>query len=274
MPELPEVEVARRQLARWAEGRVLSAVRIEDPGVVRPRWSTRPSDGLVDGAERLAPIVGVVAPAPIRHGKRLGWELGPVGLGIHLGMTGRLMRVAGDAVPPHGRFAVRVEGDWLWLEDSRRFGCVVPVASGSLRALLTDGLGPDALLEPPDGPGLQRACGGRRPIKVALMDQSKLAGVGNIQAVEALFLARIAPARRADTLSADEWAALARAIPAQLARTIGFTDADEVQYVTRGGDNPFSVYGRAEQACPRCGAPIATDRHSGRATFWCPGCQT
>jgi formamidopyrimidine-DNA glycosylase len=137
-----------------------------------------------------------------------------------------------------------------------------------------DGAGPDALTEPLDGAGLVAALGGKRAIKVALMDQDRLAGLGNIHAAEACFRAGVAPQRPGASLSPAEWERLAAAIVAQLEATLAGVDpAEELQYVSEGGDNPFAVYGREGEACPRCGGAVAAETQAGRTTFWCPSCQ-
>ncbi len=273
MPELPEVEVARLQLERWAAGQVLKRFRVEDPGVVRPTWSTSPRTAVPDPSEALQGALGATAATPIRRGKRIGWHLGELGLGLHLGMTGRLLRRTDDVVPRFGRLGLHIGDRWIWLDDSRRFGCVVPVSPSELPQLLAAGIGPDALLDPLDGPGLGAVLRSRRPIKVALMDQTKIAGIGNIHAVEALFRARIAPQLRAVDLDAAAWDRLARVLPAQLRQAVADTDGDEVDYVTAGGPNPFAVYNRAGEPCLRCEATVEQTRQAGRATFWCPRCQ-
>ncbi len=83
------------------------------------------------------------------------------------------------------------------------------------------------------------------------------------------------PWTRASSLDSVQWVALAEAIPAQLRRTLAVSDAPEIAYMTDGAhvDNPFEVYGRADEACRRCGGVISSARQGGRVTYWCPGCQ-
>lgn len=260
MPELPEVEVARRQLARWAAGQRIVGVRVEDPTVIR-----------AGEAARLERVVGAVAGEALRHGKRLGWALGELGLVVHLGMSGAWTR--GAPVPRHARLGLGVESGWIWLVDPRRFGSVQIVDARELETALRAGLGPDALLEPLDGPGLAARFGGRGAIKPALLDQARLAGIGNIQATESLWRAGVAPQRAGASLSSEAWDRLARALVEQLVATIEVTDGEEVHYVTAGGPNPFAVYGREGAPCPRCGGRIVRQKQAGRATFHCPVCQ-
>jgi formamidopyrimidine-DNA glycosylase len=116
---------------------------------------------------------------------------------------------------------------------------------------------------------------GRRPVKVALMDQSALAGVGNIYASEALFGARIHPSTPAGDLTEAQADALARQMLAVMQASLEREQDDEIAYLHSGEavENPFRVYGHEGEPCPACGAPIAREVHAGRSTFWCPRCQ-
>lgn len=140
---------------------------------------------------------------------------------------------------------------------------------------LADGHGPDALDALPAPTDLAAALGGRAPLKVALMDQARLAGLGNIHAVEALFRAGLSPNRSGAGVPPAAWEALRAAIAAQLAFGIEDATADEIAYLSDGVHvaNPFAVYGRSGQPCVRCATPIARAVHGGRSTFWCPLCQ-
>lgn len=262
MPELPEVEIARRQLDRWFTGEEVTAEAI-DPAVVRTHLSSRPSDAHPEGPELLRAAVGRAEP-PLRHGKRIAWPFGDNAVLVHLGMTGKLVKgEAGNAV--------RARFDEVGFVDRRRFGCLCVVPRDEVDGHLRANHGPDALDEPLDGAGLKRTFTGRRAIKVALMDQSKLAGLGNIHAAEALWRAQIDPRRRCDQV--QHWDALATAIVAQLQETITAEDAGEIVYVTDGGPNRFAIYGREGESCPRCSAPIERFSQSGRSTFACSSCQ-
>ena len=126
MPELPEVEICRRNLWRWTRGTILNEVQVLDPGAIRPRFSTRPSHAMEDGETALQRLVGHRVIEPERHGKRLGWAFGTHAVGIHLGMTGVFK--PGDP-PRFARVGFRFDHDWLWFVDMRRFGCLVPVES-------------------------------------------------------------------------------------------------------------------------------------------------
>lgn len=276
MPELPEVEICRRNLARWSEGRAVVSWACLEQGAVRGHLSTRPADALPDPAEAVDPLLGRVTTDLVRHGKRIGWWFGDVGLLVHLGMTGRwIRRTPADPVPRSARLGVLLAGDvQLWFVDTRRFGCVVPGTVAVLQGALAAGLGPDALTSPLGGPELAAQFGPRSVIKPALMQQHRLAGVGNIQALEALYRSRISPWSRAASLDGSDWQRLAEAIVEQLEHTIAITDAEDVVYMTDGGgDSPFEVYGRGGEPCRRCGEVILSERQAGRVTLWCPECQ-
>jgi len=275
MPELPEVEIAGRQLHRWLSGRPVDRVVVLDPAVVRSELSTRPSMAVEDGAAVLEALLQGVPERPLRHGKRLGWPWGERGLLIHLGMSGKFVRLPVGEQPPASARVGWVQGEWtVWFVDRRRFGCLVGVEGSAMGAALRAGHGPDALDEALDGPGLAARLTGRRAIKVALLDQARLAGVGNIHAVEALFRAGVDPRLRCDALTERQWARLAEAIPAQLQWVVDAEDRGEIEYITEGGtENPFSVYGREGEECPVCGGLIERIKQSGRGTWFCPSCQ-
>ena len=275
MPELPEAEVCREQLQRWTGGRTLSEVLVPDTAVVRKRLSSRPSDELPGGAGRIAQFVGHTSDRVVRHGKRLGWAFGPHAILIHLGMTGHwVRRPAGPAKQASARLGLRFDDEMSWLMDRRRMGCVVVLPEAELDGAMVERQGPDALHDPPTGPKLAAALRSRRPIKVILMEQGRIAGLGNIHAAEACFRAGVHPASPADSLTSQQFAQLSVAIADQLRYTLDLVDPDaETLYVTSGADNPFAVYKRSGQPCGTCETEIASDDLGGRTTFWCPACQ-
>jgi formamidopyrimidine-DNA glycosylase len=136
-------------------------------------------------------------------------------------------------------------------------------------------LGPDPLERGIDPERLREALGRSRvPVKVRIMDQAILPGVGNIYASEACFRARIDPRRRASTLSAREVKALGGAVIAAMRDGIAEQEGPEIAYVEEGGENPFLVYAREGERCPRCRrARIARVVQAQRSTFYCPRCQ-
>lgn len=281
MPELPEVEIGRRQLQRWSQGRTVAAVKLPAPTSVRVRLSTTTRDAHPDPSGALAAVVGRATVAVRRHGKRMAWtfaaregEVRGPSLLVHFGMSGRWLRRPADEAPPHGRVGFTFDdGAVVWLDDPRRFGCVVPL-TGDAYPWLTEGLGPDALQAPLTAERLRERLVGRRPVKVALLDQTVLAGLGNIHAAEALFRAGVAPHTPCHALTDAQLRALARQVPRQLAAVVEAEDGDEVVYVSRDpARNPFVVYGRQGEPCATCGSAIERDRLGGRANYWCPGCQ-
>ena len=284
MPELPEVEVAARNLRRWAEGKALRRVRT-DRRAARLFRPTPPK--AVEG------LAGARIEAVERRGKNLLLTLargraGRVGVWSHLGMTGKwLRRAAKDPAPPATRIELDLAGgSRLCYVDRRMFGRfrVVPGARFDELPELA-ALGPDPLNDGIDTAALAaRLARLRTPIKVALLDQTLLAGVGNIQASEALFRARIDPRRPARGLRAAEVRRLGRAILASIKFTLKTFDAAgadggdaDIGYVEeRTAPNPFLVYGRAGARCPgrARGGVILRIVQAGRATFYCPRCQT
>jgi formamidopyrimidine-DNA glycosylase len=275
LPELPEVEIAARNLRRWAEGRRI--LRVEtDPRADRIfRPGSRAALARALGGARLTGVD--------RRGKHLLVTLEDrrgraVGLWSHLGMTGKwVRREPGEVVPVHARLRLHLDdGRTLLYVDPRLFGRqrVVP---GARFAALPEvaALGPDPVhdgIDPRRLAGALRAT--RRPVKVALLDQAVLAGVGNIHASESLFAARIDPRRAAASLSDAEVRALSRAIAASLRRGIESQDGPEIAYVEEpGAPNPFRVYARDGERCPRCRRGIVLRIvQAQRSTFLCPRC--
>lgn len=274
MPELPEVEVARINLTRWAVGRTIAAARAPRTRVLRPA-----------SPQALRALDGRVVLSVERLGKALLWRLGdaerPLGLYAHLGMTGKWLRRRPDDPPSHSRARLTLDDGWVvHLSDPRMFGRLLLVPGARFAELAEVArLGPDPLRDGVDPARLgQRLARSRRAIKVALLDQSLLAGVGNIQASEALFRARIDPRRPASEVSAAALRRLGAAVTASIEHTLAafrrggvLDDRQEVRYLEEGGENPFLVYDRAGQRCPRCRrATIERLVLSGRATFLCP----
>ena len=276
MPELPEVESARRALLAWLPGRI-DTVSVLDPAVIRAKLSTRPADAVPDG-EAVGRLLfeGATIGHVDRHGKRLGLLMGRgrelhAAL-VHFGMTGRLVRRTPADVPgPSVRLVWRSGDTCVWFEDRRRFGCVVPVRAKQLGTRVREGHGPDALDEPADAATLHQRALGRRAIKDVLMDQAVLAGLGNIHVVEVLWRARLHPETLPNDVAPAAWKRLAKEIPAQLGSFVESLDT-EVAYVNLGGPNPFQVYGREGEPCPRCGTAISRLARS-RSTYFCAGCQ-
>jgi len=297
MPELPEVEVAARNLRRWGQGRRIRAVwadaratrifRPANPAATVRRLAGARIDGIRRvGKNLLLTLQGPGASPGTRAGARrasAATRIEPLGLWSHLGMTGKwVRRRPDDPRPPHARVDLTLDdGSRLVYLDPRMFGRLRWVPGARFDALdELSALGPDPVTDGIEAPRLAERLAGlpaRLPIKVALLDQSLLAGVGNIQASEALFRARIDPRRPAATLSRAEVGRLRRGILASIAHTLeALASGDsDIRYVEEDrNDNPFLVYARAGQLCTRCKrAQIERVVQAQRATFCCPYCQ-
>jgi len=262
MPELPEVERARALLERATLGRRIAAVDDTDTFVCRPH---RPG-------EIAEALVGTTLASAHRRGKAMWVQTDrDAVLGLHLGMAGRLIvddaaegdppggaEARGDSAPtahPRGwdRFTLTfADGGRLVLRDKRRLGRVR--------------LDPDLAGVGPDAAEVSRAAfreavgAGRAPLKARIMDQSVIAGVGNLLADEALWRARLSPHRPAGDLADDELD--------HLRRTLRAATRDAIR---RGGVHTGEVipFRRREAACPRCGAPMERATIGGRTTWWC-----
>ena len=273
MPELPEVEHARRQLERHWTGRRVRRLHLVEPTSVRTHLSTSPRDALADAESWAGRWTGATVGPVLRRGKRLGWTVGDQAVLGHLGMTGRWIRRDQEQLR-HGRLCLELEGgDRWWLEDTRRFGGISPV-HGDLVEALEEGLGPDAWLTPVSGPALAGRLSGRGPVKTQLLDQRKLAGIGNIQAAEALWHAGVHPRTRGCDLSPAQLDGLAAALTWTLTRTLQDAGEGELAYLSQDRiHNPFLVYGRVGSTCKRCSSEIVADRIAGRVSPFCPTCQ-
>ena len=263
MPELPEVEVTRRNLTRWIAGKKIVHARAEKSRVL---GRIKPSvfEDLLGGQT----VVSIV-----RRGKWLRIELkNGAALYSHLGMTGKWVQSKEPRKYERIRFECKGAAPVRYL-DPRMFGRLVPAPDGEI-LLAWKLLGPDPLV---DGINVQklreRFARTGRPIKEVLLDQSVLAGVGNIQAAEAMWRAKIHPRKRAYDLDAREVGRLAKGIESSIADSLAELDRPEIQYVEEGGDNPFSVYAKQGQPCPRCRAKLVRIVQAGRSTVFCPKCQ-
>ncbi len=271
MPELPEVETIRRQLAPRLEGARIDAAEILDP-----RWTL---------PQPLAAVGGALAGARIervgRAGKYLVWTLSQERyLLLHLRMTGTLL--LDPAVdPPHTRVRLELStGHRLVYVDPRRFGTGHLLHGAAARdAYLSSRLGAEPFTSAFTADYLRaRARGRSAPVKAFLLDQRHIAGVGNIYADEALFRARIHPLRPAGRLTATQWETMRRSVEEALAAGIDAKGAsiDDFRHVdgARGSfQDLFLVHRRAGEPCPVCGRPIRKIVAAGRGTYVCEHCQ-
>jgi formamidopyrimidine-DNA glycosylase len=275
MPELPEVETVRARLEPVLVGRLLQDVEILDPRLTRP----------FDPSGVASELQGERVAAVDRRGKYLvvRFESGRVLL-IHLRMTGNLLHGSlgnGLAVDdPHRRAVVRLDdGSDVVYRDVRRFGTWLLLEPHQFDPYLEPRVGLEPLARSFTTKRLAEALAGRSaPVKAAILDQRRVAGVGNIYADEALWRARIHPQRPAGELDVDEVKMLHAGIRRALKAGIERQGATLRDYRTPDGgsgamQHEFKVYGRAGEPCDRCGTPIEKIRAAGRGTWYCPGCQ-
>jgi formamidopyrimidine-DNA glycosylase len=265
MPELPEVETIVRQLRRRIVGRTIAAMRVLWPRAVEG------SPGELRRRVRGMTIAGVS-----RRGKHIGIE-GEDGtfFTVHLRMTGKLVEKLSTPDRRHLRvhFIFR-DGTALYFVDARKFG---RLRLWPCRGLACPGLGPEPL-RPETVLGALRCLRTRKPVKSVLVDQSVLAGIGNIYADEALFAAGIHPLRTASGLSDKEIQRVSRGVPRVLRAAISRRGTTLRNYRTVADENGENqehlfVYGRAGEPCLECGTRIERIRINGRSSHFCPCCQ-
>lgn len=270
MPELPEVETTRRGLVPHIVGRRIRGVIVRNHGL---RWPVpRDLPRRLRGEEVLAIR---------RRGKYLLFDCPKGHLLAHLGMSGRLSIVPAARAPErHDHVDVKFEGDvTMRLTDPRRFGALLWLAAPAEEHALLRDLGLEPLDSAFNGTAMRALAKGRRvAVKQFLMNGHIVVGVGNIYASEALFEARVHPARSAGSISLIRWEAIAAAVRGTLERAIvagGSTLRDFASAEGRPGyfQHDFAVYGREGKPCKRCGATIRADRQGQRSTFYCPKCQ-
>jgi formamidopyrimidine-DNA glycosylase len=270
MPELPEVETTRRGLVPLAVGRRVVATRIYDR---RLRW---PVPRTLEKN-----LAGRVIDGVDRRGKYLLFRIGRDTMLIHFGMTGSLQAL--KRPPPrtaHEHFDIVLDsGVTLRYRDPRRFGALLWLKAPAEQHPLLASLGPEPFDPACDARYLWRATRRRKTaIKLALMDNGLITGVGNIYANEALFRAGIRPTLPAHRLSRPRFARLIDAVRETLAEAIAKGGSTLRDYVDSDGEPgyfqlDYSVYGREGLPCRVCGTAIKSIRQGGRATSYCPRCQ-
>jgi formamidopyrimidine-DNA glycosylase len=272
MPELPEVEVIRRDLAPVVVGRTIRSARLTAARLTRRRGTPR-------GLE--AALAGRAVRALRRRGKWLLFDLeGEESLVVRLGMTGQLRWAEnGLGFEPDAHTHGRVDfaaGGVLYYRDVRKFGELFLLPTGEVERRLRIGREP---LDPAFGPeDLFRLSRADRRVKALLLDQTKLAGVGNIYADEALFRAGIRPTRRARSLTRAQAARLWRALRAVLRGGIRHRGSSVSDYRDASGTagrfvRLHRVYHRQGRPCLRCGTSIRQVQVAQRSTHFCPNCQ-
>jgi len=273
LPELPEVETIVRDLSPHVSGRMISAVTHLNPAVLR-----------YPSPELFAPgLMGQRASWIRRRGKFIQIALGSGELlVVHLGMTGTLtLEPTAAALRPHTHLRLGLDsGAELRYRDPRRFGRVL---LGELSALEALGVMPRLGAEPLSRGFVEGRVDevlrlAHRPVKAVLLDQSVIAGCGNIYADEACFLARVRPARPAWTLTAPARRRLLRALPIVMREAIrrrgtSFSDYRDGFGARGEAYESLFVYGRGGQQCVRCGSTLRQSRVAGRTTVFCMRCQ-
>jgi len=271
VPELPEVETIRRRLAPVLAGR-----RVRTLGVLDPRWCAP-----ADPAALTDALTGRRIEALGRRGKWLVVTFeDELHLVLHLRMTGTWLY---DPAPdvPHQRVVIELDdGHELRFCDPRRFGTgELVLGDGALAAFFAARIGLEPLDGELDGAALHALTRGRQaPVKAFLLDQRRIAGVGNIYADEALFRAGIHPLRRTGALRRAQSEALAGSVRDALRAGLqaGGATIDDFRHPdgVRGGfQHEFLVHRREGEACPRCGGPIVKFVAAGRGTYACETCQ-
>jgi formamidopyrimidine-DNA glycosylase len=271
VPELPEVETIRAQLAPHVEGRRLVRVEIGDP-----RWSRPLAPHELEDALRGRRVESLG-----RRGKYLLWHLGDdVHLAQHLRMTGAVL-LDPDPEPPHTRVRIELEPKRrLAIVDPRRFGTGELLLGGdALDRFLDARLGIEPFDDEFTGERLRAMARGRAaPIKAFLLDQRHVAGIGNIYADEALFRAHVHPLRPAGRLTREQYGLLRDGVVQALragidARGASIDDFRHIDGVKGSFQNELLVHLRGGEACVRCGTTIVKMVVGGRGTYVCERCQ-
>ncbi len=278
MPELPEVEVLRRDLEKEVVGKKIKSVEVTGARSVRRHKNKKDFIGLLEG-HKVASVQ--------RRGKYLVFRLdGAEALVVHLGMSGQLLRAktAREKAPKHTHVVITfTQGGLLRFVDPRTFGEMFVTTTGELENEVPElaHLGFDALEQAMSWItfGEMLRCHSRG-LKSLLMDQRVLAGIGNIYSDEILFEAGLRHDRPSDSLSAQEVRRLYRAMVETLQDAIkhrGSSISDE-QYRDLFGDvgefqTLHKVYEREGMRCRRCRSTIVRQKYNGRSTYFCPRCQ-
>ncbi len=282
VPELPEVEILVRNLRPLLEDKTVRQVRVCRPKVLAPTRPGQLAQALVGGrflevSRRgkylLFTVQSAVQPAPV------------LVLG-HLGMTGRMyLRPVGMPLPRHAALVLELGREEFIFEDTRYFGRFT-LDTGAIERLGPEPFGKEFTVRY-FAQALKRSS---QPVKVKLLDQRLVAGIGNIYASEAVFRAGISPRLPARRLKEEQIARLWRAIRDVLAEAIKWGSTVPLNYSGTGrrdrlfyygsadGAGPFRmerlrVYDRAGQPCPGCGAVVKRLAQAGRSTYYCPVCQ-
>lgn len=278
MPELPEVETIKRGLGEYLVGHTIEGVEVFDP----PRF---------EGTA--AQTIGKKISSVRRRGKALIIDLsGGLSLVVHLKMTGQIVYVGqktkhlapskkvGSLPSKYTRVIFILDKQArLFFNDIRKFGWIKLISTNSVSQLpFMASLGPEPIDELTLSEFVTLLSRSTQPIKTLLLDQHKIAGIGNIYANDALYLAGIDPRKQASSLSKTEVKRLFESVREILLFSIEHGAASDATYVNALGQDGryqehFQVYRRAGEVCDRCGGTIQRIALAGRGTFFCEGCQ-
>ncbi len=280
MPELPEVETIRRQLSSELEGFTFTSVKTDNEKMFRPSFKA------VSKA-----IAGQKIGAIDRQAKLLIFKLSDgLSLLFHLKLTGRLLVRNPSDVPDaftHAVFILRIPDlnpsdpgskRELRFADARKFGFVKLITNKKEMEELLAGYGPEPFKDLTSKKFQDALSGSVRPIKIVLLDQEKISGIGNIYANDALWLAGINPKFKSDKLKSTQVMALYKAILVVLKKGLKYGGASDQWYRQVHGEEGeyqkhFLVYERKGEPCHKCQSVIEYQKLNGRGTFFCPKCQ-
>jgi formamidopyrimidine-DNA glycosylase len=269
MPELPEVEILKRELKESVIGKAIIGSKKSDYRLRRsiPEFT--------NNGEKILNI--------FRRNKYLIIETNTLWLVIHLGMTGKLIYSKSIPDKDHIHFILDFsDGTKLYYEDARRFGSIDIYSKSSyqnyLNIPLFKSLGVEPLSEEFKYESFKDLFNNTKNIKSFLMDAKYVCGIGNIYACEILFLSNINPNRRVDTITESEKKKLYKFIPEVLQKSIDLGGSSISDYVHTNGlkgemQNFYFTYDRKDENCKKCKNKIQKIKQGGRGTYFCPTCQ-
>jgi formamidopyrimidine-DNA glycosylase len=275
MPELPEVEAFARALRPFVEGRRILRCRVIHPIAVRPSSGRGAKRAAVEIERR---VRGQVVRAVERRGKYLILQLAEGCLVLHFRLDGQLVWFDSRKTTGHVDVAFEMKHGTLGFVDGRHFGRVQwAVSPEAVPGIAVMGIDPLSKEFTPQRLG-ELLAKSRRPLKLFLLDQAKIAGIGNIYSNEAMWRARLDPRRAADQVSVAEARRLHKAIVEVLRRALECClhpapDLRDAQWWFQGLEGILRVYGREGKKCRACKAPIGRIEQGGRSTYWCAHCQ-
>ena len=269
MPELPEVETIKRDLSKLIVGRKILSISTDSPKQVKPSLTQVRREVVgtkIESVKRRAKLLLIY----LSNGKILA---------VHLKLTGRLLvRQKGAPKDSWQHVTLVLSGDKeLRFADLRKFGWIKLVGKEEIQKLLSE-FGPEPLNDLDLKVFQKTLSSSSRAVKVVLMDQKKISGIGNIYACDALNLGKISPKRAASGLTEKEAQSLYLAVEKVLKAGIKYRGASDQHYLDALGhkgayQEHFLVYNRAGKSCFNCGGEIKKIRLGGRGTYVCPVCQ-